>query len=192
MIVISGGQTGADLAGLWAAKLCGIKTGGFAPKNWKTQSGSKPTLGSSFGLVESTGGYKKRTIENVQAADLTLIFASNPSSPGTKLTIQACREHLIPCHLTLLESSQQLDEMVDPLVNLIKKAIQLSSHEEPAINIAGNSSTSSPIAFPATFKLLYKVFQRLSSVQDSTDVDQLEIILRDNYEVSLQDLPIFK
>lgn len=34
--VISGGQLGADQAGLAAAKAVGIRTGGFAPKNYKT------------------------------------------------------------------------------------------------------------------------------------------------------------
>lgn len=40
--VISGAQTGADVAGLKAAKACDILTGGFIPKRYKTLDGPKP------------------------------------------------------------------------------------------------------------------------------------------------------
>jgi hypothetical protein len=51
--LISGGQTGADRAGLEAAKALGIATGGTAPKGWRIEnpdgtSGSDPSL-AEFG-----------------------------------------------------------------------------------------------------------------------------------------------
>ena len=46
--VISGGQTGADHAGLRAAKDSGINTGGTAPRNFMTEEGSKPELEIEF------------------------------------------------------------------------------------------------------------------------------------------------
>ena len=39
--VISGGQTGADRAGLQAAKSSGIKTGGYMPKGFLALDGNK-------------------------------------------------------------------------------------------------------------------------------------------------------
>ena len=42
--IISGGQSGADLAGLKAAIKLGIETGGFIPKNYRTENGSDYTL----------------------------------------------------------------------------------------------------------------------------------------------------
>lgn len=38
-LVLSGGQTGADLGGLRAARACGIPTGGWAPRGWLTEVG---------------------------------------------------------------------------------------------------------------------------------------------------------
>ena len=40
--VISGGQTGADQAGLAVAKRLGIPTGGCMPKGWLTEAGPRP------------------------------------------------------------------------------------------------------------------------------------------------------
>jgi hypothetical protein len=37
--VISGGQTGVDIAALWAAKALGFQTGGMMPKGWRTRGG---------------------------------------------------------------------------------------------------------------------------------------------------------
>jgi hypothetical protein len=86
----SGGQTGADLAGLWVARSLGIPTGGVAPQDYKTQIGDQPNLGKLFGLRAIAGGYRTRTIQNVRDSDVTLIFARNMSSPGTVLTKNAC------------------------------------------------------------------------------------------------------
>ena len=44
ILIISGGQTGADMAGLMAAKKVGFNTGGFAPKGFKTELSSNLML----------------------------------------------------------------------------------------------------------------------------------------------------
>ena len=72
--VISGGQTGADRAGLIAAKKCGIQTGGYIPKGFKTELGSEPNLANEFGLVEFGITYPVRTLANVEQADATWIL----------------------------------------------------------------------------------------------------------------------
>ncbi len=89
--IISGGQTGADLGGLKAAKKLSIKTGGLAPKGYKTEIGSNPELFTVYGLAAaSTEDYSYRTAANVRASHATVIFATNAKSPGTKLTIKTC------------------------------------------------------------------------------------------------------
>ena len=50
--VVSGGQTGADRAGLKAACILGIETGGWAPTGFATANGNDPTLGTKFHLKE--------------------------------------------------------------------------------------------------------------------------------------------
>lgn len=86
--VISGGQTGADRAGLEAAKFCNLETGGTAPKNYMTEDGSDYTL-KDLGLVEGPKGYVSRTMMNVDNSDATIVFRFHPSS-GTDKTIGYC------------------------------------------------------------------------------------------------------
>lgn len=86
--IISGGQTGADRAGLETAKALGITTGGTAPKHYMTEDGPDPSL-KDFGLVESPyTGYTNRTRQNVEDADLTVIFGQ--MSGGSATTIREC------------------------------------------------------------------------------------------------------
>ena len=49
--VVSGGQTGADQAGLRAAAKAGIDTGGWACKGWLTEKGPASWL-ADYGLAE--------------------------------------------------------------------------------------------------------------------------------------------
>jgi hypothetical protein len=88
--VISGGQSGADQAGLRAAKSAGLATGGFAARKYMTDDGLKPELGLLYGLKE-IGDYSKsyiaRTMKNVEMSDGTLAFLILPSPSGTSKTI---------------------------------------------------------------------------------------------------------
>ena len=52
--IISGGQTGADQAGLAAAKRLGIPTGGFFSKGFLTEAGPRPDLAAEYRLEETT------------------------------------------------------------------------------------------------------------------------------------------
>lgn len=87
--VISGGQNGADVGGLLAAKKLGIETGGTAPPGFKTSTGKKPQLAKLFGMVEGEPDpavFPKRTMKNVDDADATIAYMYKPS-PGTGKTI---------------------------------------------------------------------------------------------------------
>lgn len=87
--IISGGQTGADQAGLLAGKELGISTGGTAPPGFQTAQGSQKELLERFGLEEGVPDpkiYPKRTIKNAQDADGTVWFG-NTDSPGARLTL---------------------------------------------------------------------------------------------------------
>lgn len=96
ILIISGGQTGADWGGLLAAADVGIATGGLAPKSYLTELGANPEL-VKFGLLESdSDDYEIRTIHNVLTADATVIFADYTNSDGTKLTIDSCIKYQKP------------------------------------------------------------------------------------------------
>jgi len=71
--VWSGGQTGADEAGLEAARLNGIRTDGWAPYGFKTQRGTNLNLRDVYNLRETTSSdYSKRTEMNVKFTDGTI------------------------------------------------------------------------------------------------------------------------
>jgi hypothetical protein len=129
MKIISGGQTGADQAGLMIAKDLGFETGGWAPKNWQTSKGSQETILKSFNLIESDLGYRGRTYENVRDSNATIRLAVDFNTPGEVCTLQAinsCKKPWID--VDLLDPRPEQD-IIEFLI-LVKPSI---------LNIAGNT-----------------------------------------------------
>ena len=138
--IISGGQTGADLGGLRAAKILGIKTGGLAPKGYKTESGSNPELFTVYGLTAAgTDDYAYRTAANVRGSHATVIFATNVKSPGTRLTIKTCEAGGKPFILInpfAADASTLLTNFLTDAYNRFGRNLIL--------NVAGNRESKSP------------------------------------------------
>ena len=128
--VISGGQVGADQAGLSAARFYGIPTGGYAPKGYITADGPNTALKYLYGLEEIEGSYKERTWMNVHAADITIRLAVDFTSPGEKCTLNAILSYSKPFIDIPL---QKAPTYIDETVNWILK------NDFKIINIAGNS-----------------------------------------------------
>lgn len=123
--VISGGQTGVDRLGLEVAKKLNILTGGTAPKDWKTENGSDPSL-KDFGLVESNFiGYMPRTQKNVLDSDGTVIYG-DVKSPGTKMTID---------FLTNAQKPWIANPGMDAFVEFVEK------NNIKILNVAGNRAS---------------------------------------------------
>jgi len=129
MKIISGGQTGADLAGLQVGRELGYETGGWAPKNWKTSEGSKKVLLESYNLVESEYGYRGRTRDNVRDSDVTMRLAVNFSSPGEECTMLA---------ISTYEKFWFDVNLLNP-PSLQEALVFLLNHQPQIINIAGNT-----------------------------------------------------
>lgn len=73
--IVTGGQSGADLAGWYAAKAHGIPTGGAMPRGFLTEDGPRPDYAELFGAVElPTDSYRARTVRDVADSDGTLWF----------------------------------------------------------------------------------------------------------------------
>jgi len=132
--IISGGQTGADLAGLVVGKRLKLQTGGTAAKDWMTEKGSQPIL-KEYGLVECKfKGYPPRTRLNVIESSVTIIFAQHEGSAGTAQTIKLCkfnnRDYIVlnPWHKDAKDRLREFLIEKDPLI----------------INIAGNRESKSP------------------------------------------------
>lgn len=92
--VVSGGQTGVDIAALRAAKARGIPTGGTMPKGFRTLAGPKPEWAAEFSLVEHTSAdYPPRTFKNVDDSDVTVRIAVDFDSAGERCTEMAIAQY---------------------------------------------------------------------------------------------------
>lgn len=97
--IISGGQVGADRAGLDFAIERGIPHGGWCPLGRRAEDGTVP---AKYKLQEANRpGYPYRTKLNVREADGTVVFTEDPPTRGSSMTIQACLDFGKPyLHLT--------------------------------------------------------------------------------------------
>jgi hypothetical protein len=160
--IISGAQTGADIAGLWAAKLFGIPTGGWAPKGFETLDGQHPEMADTFGIKEHSRGYRGRTIENLSEADLTVICYSTMSA-GSRLTIDQCKK-LKKRHIIInFDPSDLSRSLKDPKIFLLRDELQRAAMFDIdfTLNVAGNSSNNSARAFEFVFKMMHAVLTDL-------------------------------
>jgi hypothetical protein len=132
--VISGGQTGADQAGLRAARRLGLATGGSIPRGFLTEDGSCPSL-RDFGLVEmATVMYPPRTFANVRASHGTMRFAFNFSTPGERCTLRAVQTCGKPHFDVNLKSPPPVEEA----------SRWIHAHGIRILNVAGNRESTHP------------------------------------------------
>lgn len=132
--IISGGQTGADYAGLRAGKSLGLDTGGYAPKGWLTERGPMPQLGSVYGLIQlDSPNYNDRTEMNVVVSDGTVIFG-NPSS-GSNLT-----------HVLALSLSKPVLWLKEYQSSTAQEQFRIwvRHYKIKCLNVAGNRESKSP------------------------------------------------
>jgi hypothetical protein len=144
--IISGGQTGADQAGLYAGELLKIKTGGTAPYNFMTDEGIQIQLLTKFGLIPGpfdTKIYPKRTELNVKNSDGTILFG-RLDRPGTKLTIKYCKKY----QKLYFENPTSLE---------LKFWIQL--HNIHILNVAGNRERTNPGIFMRVVDIIVEAFK---------------------------------
>src|SRR5208283_703732 len=154
MKVISGGQTGVDIAALRAAKLCGIATGGWAPRGFKTQKGLCPYLGTEYGLLEmGASDYKERTYANVRDSDATLRIAQWWNSPGELCTLNAIKKFNRP-YIDITWPVQQRTAST----HAFRLLDWLKGKNVHILNVAGNSDRTCPGIEAGAFQLLGLIF----------------------------------
>ncbi|MGE4195956.1 MAG: putative molybdenum carrier protein [Phycisphaerales bacterium] len=93
-LIVTGGQSGVDQAAWRAAKRCGIATGGWMPRGFKTEDGNHPEFAELYGAKEHpSSSYRDRTISNVGLVDKVLIFNQGPAwSSGTACAVNAAKD----------------------------------------------------------------------------------------------------
>lgn len=154
--VISGGQTGADQAGLYEAAINNLQTGGWAPTGWKTHFGPVQAL-KEFGLIEG-GSYAARTKKNVRDSDGTIRFASSFTTPGEICTLKAINSYKKP-HLDVDLLKEDPAKAAERVVSFIIEK------EIGALNVAGNTDKDTRFGFHfhATSRILQLAFAILKS-----------------------------
>lgn len=163
--VISGGQTGVDIAALRTAQEYGFKTGGTMPKGWMTLDGPKPEWGKRFNMKESLSPlYPPRTRANVMEADATLRIFTNAYSPGEKLTEKVCRGLTRP-YLNV--------DLIRTRTGILPFDVAnwLTDNRVEVLNVAGNSEQTSPgIELRATIFLrkVFKVYTLADELADTS------------------------
>lgn len=152
--VISGGQTGADRAGLAAAKAAGVPTGGWMPKGFRAQDGPRPEFAAVYGVREhASAHYPPRTALNVKESDATICFATNWASPGEALTRTLCERYGRP-RLDVTPGGPVAP--VDVVAWLREKGVRV-------LNVAGNTERTSPGIGAFTEAFLGEVFRLLAA-----------------------------
>ena len=135
--IISGGQTGADQAGLEVARKFGVATGGSIAKGYRTCFGSDPSL-ARYGLDEHKSfDYPPRTKQNAKDGDVTVRLASNFNSAGEKLTLRYCQFFKKPV-LDIKLNGYHHQEKAEALFEFIIE------HSVQILNVAGNADRDTP------------------------------------------------
>ena len=143
--IISGGQTGADVAGLDVAIKNGIPHAGAIPKGRLTEDGVLP---KKYNLQEmSSKSYPKRTEMNVFDSDGTVIFTHGKLTGGSLLTRKKALQHNKPViHLDMDKFT------ITKGVELLKAFIH--ENEIVILNVAGSRGSKDPEIYSKTFRVL--------------------------------------
>ncbi|MDR2551179.1 MAG: putative molybdenum carrier protein [Desulfobulbus sp.] len=148
MMIISGGQTGADRAALDAAIALGLPHGGWLPKGRKTEAGPLP---ARYLLKElDSHRYRDRTEQNVLAAGGTLICSFGPLTGGSALTEALAIRHDRPfLHIDF--------DLVDKDRARILVEEWVGRHGLAVVNVAGPRASSEPRIYRAVHALLLAI-----------------------------------
>ena len=134
--IISGGQTGADRAGLDVARSLGIRHSGWCPKGRRAEDGVIP---AHYELKETeSGDYQERTKLNIVQSNVTLLFTlSEKLTPGSRLTMQTAARVGRP----LLWIPTTVGEPIHHVASILG----FINHFTPSVvNVAGSRESKSP------------------------------------------------
>jgi hypothetical protein len=152
--IVSGGQTGVDVAALDVAKELGYETGGWMPRGFLTEAGPRPDYAGLYGVVAlSVASCPARTRRNVEDADYTLALTVGRPTGGTALTVRLCgvRPHGVFDLLRLGSDGEQVAEMVRE--SLVRQGVQ-------TLNVAGPRESKSPGVYELARRFLLEVLKR--------------------------------
>lgn len=178
-LVVSGGQTGADLGGWRAAKKAGITCSGWMPKGFLTEDGSRPEFADLYGAREHTSPeYPPRTRMNIafvaeKSGSLIIFDTDERISSGTKLAIDVAsdlisRRFALSLFLVRMKRSDSKWEPAEHWHTPRWFARQITEHGKTVIVVAGNRESKAPGIGDAVECYMAEVF-RLLGQEATTD-----------------------
>src|SRR6185312_6035129 len=149
--IISGGQTGVDLAALDAALAAGFPCGGWVPRGRFNEEGP---IDARY-PVEETDSRKLalRTEWNVRDADATLILSRGALSGGSALTQRLAQHYGKPClHADLAAlSPDDVVSRIEPWLNEIDGAV---------LNVAGPRASNDAEIYGLAYRVIAALLAR--------------------------------
>ena len=144
--IISGGQTGADRAGLDVAMELGLTIGGWVPQGRRAEDGAVPARYD--GVVETnSGSYEHRTELNIRGSDATVIFTFGPSNGGSALTERLARSLRKPVLVLDLDRHTP-----DEAITLLREWLEQTRPR--ILNVAGSRLSEEPRIVDPTTRIL--------------------------------------
>jgi hypothetical protein len=129
--VVSGGQSGADQAGLDWAIAHGLPHGGWCPKGRRSEDGP---IGIQYQLIETPDkNYLQRTEWNVRDSDTTLIFTLTDKLDGGSMKTAELADKL-----------GKPWRHIHPRVHPKYIASFLAKHNAMIVNVAGKRESAAP------------------------------------------------
>jgi len=152
-VIISGGQTGADRAGLDFALERGLRIKGYCPQGRLAFDGP---LDRRYPLTETaTPEYKERTRLNAALADATVIFdAVVPFSPGTSTAMGSIRENRKP-H-AILKNFPDVERDAAELCEFLRL------QHPRSLNVAGNAERRTPGIYAHVKTVLARAYEEMA------------------------------
>ena len=154
--IISGAQTGADIAALDAALSSGTPCGGWVPENRNNESGPIPP---HYPVQPLPGaGYKQRMVRNITDTDATVIVYFSELEGGTENTLIHCLRLKKPYKLVDAAAipSAQASSQIEAFVH---------KHHIHRLNIAGPRESKQPEAYGYTHEMVKALIERLRGRQ---------------------------
>lgn len=170
--IISGGQTGADQAGLDIAIHFGMDYGGYLPRGRRTERGRLPFRYRNM-IETDSRDYPTRTILNIVNSDGTIVITFGDPTGGSALTLRKCLEkfkpslhvnlkHFVNAALMGTNNEQARDAICKWLTN---NAIDI-------LNVAGSRLSKVPDIYERVYSILEMVIYRQRNENGAYDCDQ--------------------